>query len=126
MWYYMDIPFLFIPFHSVSYESNKIRNDVEGSINYIIGLWKFSDKVSVRELVEVAKKWAADPKYLQLYVRQCSKDQYGIGFTYDYTHQESTEGQNKEYMDPVMDSLKRQFGNDLVGWDVSSPAWIIK
>jgi len=108
-----------------SYNSKNTRND--GAINYITGLWKFSSKVPVEQLEEVAKKWAAeDPKYLQLYVRKCSKDQYGIGFMYDYTHQESSEGQNKEYMDPLMDSLKRQFGNDLVGWDVSSPTWIIK
>lgn len=134
--YYVGIPFLSIPFIfvskpisnilSASYQTSKnMRND--GAINYIIGLWKFSSNVSVEKLQEVAKKWAAeDPKYLQLYVRKCSKDQYGIGFTYDYTHQEPSEGQNKEYMDPVMDSLKRQFGNDLVGWDIASPAWIIK
>ncbi|OGM96596.1 MAG: hypothetical protein A3B86_00655 [Candidatus Yanofskybacteria bacterium RIFCSPHIGHO2_02_FULL_38_22b] len=54
------------------------------------------------------------------------KDQYAIGFSYDYTHQEPSEGQNKEYMDPVMDILKRKFGNDLVGWDIASPVWIIK
>lgn len=95
--------------------------------NYITGLWKFSDKVSVEQLQEVAKKWAAeDPKYLQLYIRKCSKNQYGIGFMYDYSNQEQTEGQNAEYMDPVMDSLKRQFGNDLVGWDIAAPTWIIK
>ena len=95
--------------------------------NYITGLWKFSDRVSVEQLQEVAKKWGnEDPKYLNLYVRKCSKDQYAIGFSYDYSHQESTEKQNSEYMNPVMDSLKRQFGNDLVGWDISSPTWIIK
>lgn len=95
--------------------------------NYIIGLWKFNDKISTDQLEEVAKKWASeDPKYIQLYVRKCSKDQYGIGFTYDYSHQEPTEGQNDEYMSPVSDVLKKQFGNDLVGWDIASPVWIIK
>jgi len=98
----------------------------EYSKNYITGLWKFSDRISVEQLVEVAKKWAEDPKYLQLYIRKCSKDQYGIGFMYDYSHQESSQGQNAEYMNPITDSLKRQFGNDLVGWDISSPTWIIK
>ena len=123
--YYYSIPFLFIPFISVSkpvsnilsasYQTSKnIKND--GSVNYITGMWKFSDKVPQEQLVEVAKKWAEDPKYLQLYVRKCSKDQYAIGFMYDFTHEEPSEGQNKKYMDPVMDSLKREFGNDLVGW----------
>ena len=92
-----------------------------------MGLWKFSDKISTEQLEEVAKKWAAeDPKYLQLYVRKCSKDQFGIGFTYDISDLESKERQNAQYMNPVSDSLKRQFGNDLVGWDVASPIWIVK
>ena len=90
-------------------------------------MWKFSSKVPIEQLEEVAKKWTAeDPKYLQLYIRRCSKDQYAIGFMYDYTRQEPSERQNKEQMDPVMDSLKKQFGNDLVGWDTASPTWIIK
>ena len=93
-----------------------------------MGLWKFSDKVSTEQLEEVANKWAIeDPNYLQLYVRRTSKDQYGIGFTYKIsTQEEPSERQNAKYMEPVSDSLKRQFGNDLVGWDVASPVWIIK
>jgi len=109
-----------------SYQTSKnVRND--GSINYITCMCKFSDKVPQEQLVEVAKQWAEDPKYLQLYVRKCSKDQqYTIGFMYDFSHEEPNEGQNKRFMDPVMNILKRQFGNDLVGWDVASPTWIIK
>ena len=90
-------------------------------------MWKFSDRVPLAKLEEVAKKWAAeDPKYLQLYIRKCSKDQNAIGFMYNFEHQEPNEGQNQEYMHPVMDSLKREFGNDLVGWDIGSPTEIIK
>jgi len=60
-------------------------------------MWKFSSKVPIEQLEEVAKKWTAeDPKYLQLYIRRCSKDQYAIGFMYDYTRQEPSERQNKE------------------------------
>ncbi|HZZ99446.1 MAG TPA: hypothetical protein VFK07_01920 [Candidatus Paceibacterota bacterium] len=76
-------------------------------------------------MIEVAKKWAEDPKYLQLYIRKCSKDQHGIGFMYEYSHP-PVQGQHAEYMDPVSDALKRQFGNNLVGWDVGSPTWVIK
>jgi hypothetical protein len=94
--------------------------------NYIMGLWKFSDRVPMEQLIAVAEKALENPKYLQIYIRKCSKDQYAIGFTYDYSHQEPKEGQNKEYMDPVMDKLKREFGNDFVGWDIASPVWIIK
>ena len=124
-----------VPFHSFHFTSMKkdtanwSGTDKEISPyekNYIMGLWKFSDKISLEELIEVAKEAAKNPKYLQIYIRRCSRDQYGIGFAYDNSDKIPGPGQNKEYMDPVMDSLKRQFGNDLVGWDISSPVWIIK
>ena len=99
----------------------------KNSTNYIMGLWKFSDKVSIEQLEDVANKWATeDPNYLELYIRKTSKDQYGIGFTYKTSQDEPSERQNARYMEPVSDSLKKQFGNGLVGWDIASPVWIIK
>lgn len=123
-----------IPFHSFTFNSmNENKVDWSGNEagqkyekNYIMGLWKFSDKVPMEQLIAIAEEAIKNPKYLQVYIRKCSKDQYAIGFTYDYSHQSPTEGQNKEYMDPVMDKLKREFGNDFVGWDIASPVWIIK
>lgn len=131
-WYNVLIPFLSIPFLSLSMDTNATnwsgyRSTDEYKKNHIMGLWKFSDKISVEELIEVAKKWATEePRYLQLYIRKCSKDQYGIGFTYKLDGDSEKDRMHKEYMDPVSDLLKRQFGNDLVGWDISNPAWIIK
>ncbi len=110
--------------NTTDYSGHEAGNEYKK--NYIMGLWKFSDRVPVTQLIEIIKKWAEDSKYIHLYIRQCSKDQHGIGFTYDLGVQESKAGQNKEYMEPVSDSLKRQFGNDLVGWDISSPVWIVK
>lgn len=95
--------------------------------NYAMGMWKFNDKISIKELTEVAKRWATeDPDYLQLYVRKCSKDQYGVGFTYKLKEEKSGSGQHDEYFRQTSDFLKRKFGNDLVGWDLGSPVWIIK
>ena len=124
-----------VPFHSFSFISmEKNKTDWSGvepkdqyEKNYIMGLWKFSDRISVAELEEVTKKWATeDPRYLQLYIRKCSKDQYGIGFTYKLDGESEKDRMHNEYMNPVSDLLKRQFGNDLVGWDISNPVWIIK
>lgn len=93
--------------------------------NIISGLWKFRDGISVEKLGEVAEKWAAeDPNYLRLYIRKCSKDQYGIGF--EYQVKEGTEKEQNEYFERVSDGLKRQFGNDLVGWDFALPTWFVK
>lgn len=94
---------------------------------WLIGLWKFSQKISKEELGEVAEQWAKeDSNYLQLYVRKVSKDQTGIGFTYKLPDDADTKQVHDEYLDRVSDKLKRQFGNDLAGWDMASPVWIIK
>jgi len=93
----------------------------------MMGIWKFSDKIPMKDLIETAQKWAKeDEKYLQLYIRKVSKDQYGIGFTYDAKGQEDRKKFHDEYFYRVSDVLKREYGNDLVGWDIASSAYIIK
>ncbi len=93
-----------------------------------MGMWKFSNKISTKDLGEVAAEWAkSDANYVQLYIRKVSKDQMGIGFTYILP---GTDADRKTahdtYFDRTTDFLKRKFGNDLVGWDVGSPVWVIK
>jgi len=94
---------------------------------WIMGLWKFSDKISYKELNDVASKWAAeDPNYLQLYLRKVSKDQIGIGFTYQIPEGKNVTTAQEEYFDKASDYLKRNFGNDLVGWDMAATVQLIK
>ena len=95
---------------------------------WIMGLWKFRDRVSIDELTDYAEKLAEDPRYTQLYVRQTSKDQYGIGFTYVLSEEEAARGPGieQEYYERVSDTLRRAFGNDLAGWDISTPVWSVK
>lgn len=99
----------------------------------VTGLWKFNQGIEiVNQLVALAREWSSGPdsaKYLTLYVRRCSKDQYGIGFSYDYAsdpHPTGEETSHKWFFRRMTDQLKRRFGNDFVGWDLSSPTWIIK
>ncbi|KND48882.1 MAG: hypothetical protein AB200_00445 [Parcubacteria bacterium C7867-005] len=100
------------------------------SSDKIIGIWKFSHKVSPETLAEVAEKWATeDSRYEHLYVRQVSKDQHGIGF--EYRAYEGIDSENHkqsydEYFEKTTDKLKREFGNDLAGWDISSSSYVIK
>lgn len=92
-----------------------------------MGLWKFSDKISIERLGEVANKWAAeDPNHLQLYIRKVAKDQTGIGFTYQVPEGKDLKIAHTEYFNTTSDYLKRSFGNDLVGWDITSGVWVIK
>lgn len=95
--------------------------------NCIMGLWKFADKVTVEQLGEIAEKWAKeDQNYLQLYVRKASKDQYGLGFTYRVAEGADRKEAQDKYLYDTSDVLKRTFGNDLVGWDIACPVWIVK
>jgi len=93
-----------------------------------MGLWKFSAKISREDLSKQAEKWAEDPSYLQLYVRKVSKDQNGIGFTYQLSVPEGSDSKeaHDEYFAKTSDYLKRNFGNDLVGWDIATPVLVIK
>ena len=88
-----------------------------------MGLWKFHERVGERDLIEVANELAKDDKYVQLYIRKVSKDQNGIGFAYE---SDGTKEAYETYFDKTSDSLKRAFGNDLVGWDIASTATLIK
>ncbi|MEW6060792.1 MAG: hypothetical protein AB1600_02515 [Bacteroidota bacterium] len=95
--------------------------------NWIMGLWKFSEKISIDKLAEVAKKWSEeDFNYLQLYIRKVGKEQRGIGFTYEIPKNHDPNVSYKDYFDRNSEYLKRCFGNDLAGWDIAISAYIIK
>lgn len=91
-----------------------------------IGIWKFTNKVTKEELEEVAQEWAQSENYLSVFIRKCSQDQYGIGFEYKNPLGADTPDTLKSYMDETSDTLKRKFGNGLIGWDVSSNYYKIK
>lgn len=89
----------------------------------IMGLWKFHERVGNKDLLEVANEWSKDSNYVQLYIRQVGKDQLGIGFT--YISDGTKEGSERFFLE-VSDQLKRKFGNDYVGWDISTTDQLIK
>ncbi|MCK5285857.1 MAG: hypothetical protein KAJ58_01370 [Candidatus Pacebacteria bacterium] len=88
------------------------------------GLLRFREKVFPQKLVEVALEWTTEAKgtWVDLHVRKCSKGQFGIGFKYIKPKEESSE----EFVERITDSLKRQFGNDFIGHDISHETWMIK
>jgi hypothetical protein len=93
---------------------------------WVMGLWKFRDRVTPEQLCAFAEQLAEDSRYTQLYVRKVSKDQHGIGFTYLLPEEEANEEGHNAYFERTSDILKRTFGNDLVGWDMANPVWIVK
>ena len=96
---------------------------MEKNKSLIMGLWKFHERVGEEDLIEVTNEWAKDEKYIQLYIRKVSKDQNGIGFAYEG---DGTKEAQDDYFNKTSDQLKRKFGNDLVGWDISSTPTLIK
>lgn len=93
--------------------------------NIYSGLWKFKDSIEESQLVELAKEWAKDNKYIHLYIRRCSKDQHGIGFSY-LNPNKATEEAFDNFTDEMKDVLYKRFGTGLVGWDLSSSTTTIK
>ncbi len=100
----------------------------------VSGMWKFSDSIPIERLVAVARGWsmgADGDQYTDIHVRKCSKDQHGIGFKYKLNLAGAGvpgywERAHKNFFHKMTDQLKRMFGNDFVGWDVSSSTWVIK
>jgi hypothetical protein len=93
------------------------------SQNLAMGLWKFHERVEYKSLMEIAEKWVEEEKYKLIYIRKVSKDQNGIGFAYETDGSKEDE---ERYFDETSDFLKRNFGNDLVGWDIGYRPTIIK
>ena len=89
-----------------------------------IGYWKFSNKVTVDELEKYAQELAQDERYLSLHIRLAAKDQYALGF--EYKPETYSEVESTAFNNDCTDKLKRRFGNDIVGWDISSMYYKVK
>lgn len=122
-----------------SFQSRRIlmaRVTMHTRDDVVSGIWKFkaldheaetSDDepqgVRIEDLLEVAEQWlhTEGDKYLDVFIRKCSSDQWGICFQYIFA------GKNHQrYFHKTSDKLKRRFGNDFVGWDISAPTHLIK
>lgn len=93
-------------------------------ISIYIGIWKFSKNTDLAQLQEIAHEWAKDNRYLSIHIRNCSKEQLGIGF--EYKPDEATQKVLERYCEETSDYLKRKTGNGLVGWDFSGYYYKIK
>lgn len=92
---------------------------------FVVGIWKFSGRVDNADLLILADKWKSEEPelYTALHIRGCGRDgARGIGFSRRLAEGESM----RDYVHKVSDQLKRQFGNDLIGWDIDDDVWIMK
>lgn len=95
------------------------------TINNPRGYLKFSEtRVSLDELKAFAEELAQDPKFLSVYIRKVSSDQYGIGFIYD-TDTSSKEDADK-FNDFIKDLAMKKFGTGLAGWDMANTYILVK
>ncbi len=93
----------------------------------VAGIWKFNmKKVDSQQLLDLAIEWRQRERgvrYEYLHVRQCSDNQWGIGFQVALCTKTS-----QEFFHSITDQLKRKFGNDFVGWDYTgdkSGVWVV-
>ena len=101
-------------------------NTTQRHPNLAIGIWKFEDTVAREDLIKLAEEWRDGPEgvnYEILCIRKCSRNQFGLCFHYRlHLHEEN----HTQYLRRTTDLLKRRFGNQLVGWDISSgDIWVI-
>ena len=97
--------------------------------NHISGIWKFSDRVSIADLITFAQELIAEgkEKYLHVEVRKCSKDQNGICFLCIpvWNAFESSERLSNRLFEERKDKMYRRFGTGFVGWDVSPEVYVV-
>lgn len=97
----------------------------------VSGMWKFADTVPVERLVAIARGWSMGlygDRYTDIHIRQCSKNQHGIGFKYKLDADISEadwKRQHQKFFHRMKDQLEQMFGKEFVGWDVTSSTHII-
>jgi len=89
----------------------------------VSGIWKFRETVSIKTLGEVVSNWIKHDGigYIDIHIRKCSRNQYGIVFQYLLTNDSY-----ESFFERTTDRLKLRFGNDFVGWDVTTSIWKIR
>ena len=98
------------------------------------GKFMFQGNVPLGELMRVAQQWCASPhdgpRFQQLVVRMDSRGRPCIEFIYEYAREDAEEQMRKtlyaKFVDRFTDQLRRSFGNDLVGWDISQSVMLVK
>ncbi len=89
------------------------------------GYIKFSNsRVSLEQIQELAQELAQDSRFISIYIRKVSKDQYGIGFIANVDT--STQELSDSFFDEIKDTAYRKFGTGVAGWDMASSYILIK
>lgn len=92
------------------------------------GMWKFSDRVGMQTLIGFAEFMRDNTidgfRYQDIAIRQCSRNQIAIWFT--YIREIETRESHDSYFKQMTDRFKKRFGNDFVGWDISSSMTVVK
>lgn len=89
----------------------------------VSGIWKFRDSLGASAICDIAKRLEEGEtlgSYEHIFVRTCSKNQIGVSFLYQLNGEEYN-----KFFDRITDMLRRRFGNDFVGWDVTPDVWDI-
>lgn len=92
----------------------------------VAGTFKFRDAPNIKnQVISFGCNWLTsdEENIVHLYVREADKKQVALGFTYRLPQGQTD---HQPFFEKITDRLKRHFGNDYVGWDVSSPVAILR
>jgi uncharacterized RmlC-like cupin family protein len=106
------------------------NNEITG---IAIGLWRFRSSLDPQELCAVAKEWLAgkngETHMSGIDIRRSSRDEWVMQFAVDLSNGSETtqekEQKFEKFIYKTSDQLRRRFGNDLLGWDITSSAFYI-
>jgi hypothetical protein len=91
------------------------------------GLWYFSKNVSLSALFQSIKSLVeADSKYLSVFIRLGSTNEYAVEFSYDLEGIDDIETAQRVYVEHTNAELKNIFKNNLIGYNIAAPLYKVK
>ncbi len=103
-----------------------VRRDVAA------GYFRFRGRISPERLTVYFQniQESRDYRYEQMFIRKSGRDENTLSFVCCYGPQgwpdeEARKAKYNEFYEFITDNLKRQFGNDFVGWDISGSIKVV-
>lgn len=91
-----------------------------------MGVWRFPDRISLSQLIEIATLLTQDPNWhhYDVCIRQIAAHQVGICVILDSVETGNAEEIEQRYIDHTAAVIREALGNDCFGWDIAVPLWI--
>src|SRR4029077_10404076 len=87
----------------------------------------FHSSLGVMEVARIGHQlMASDPRYREAYIRKAGPEHLGLFFVYQPPSKRNVRSEVRKYLARTSADLARAYGDDLIGWDVSGPIWVLR